>query len=464
MLRVCTFKGWLNATLCFVVFGSAVVHAERFDFYYATYQQAFQACWAKGTCNSSYSPRYVSYGGNIWYFHPYLGTYNCAANGKVFTAPSGQCREDPFSASECADSGYGYSSGSCNTDPPQCSIGQSYQSGVGCAYPAEAPESCGDDELAVVGSDGVIKSCTPLLNPNLSDGGCDRPLGYSQSGGLLCDDRRDQCEQGGGTAGYMGSGSNMDFVCIGADYEPDTCSFGSSLQVAEGGFVCGQVSDVQPPNPDETKNPDTKKPGGCDASTSDCDGDGQTDQPGEGNKGLLTNGIDPHSGTPETSKTGQAAASNSCAQAPACSGGDPQVCALLRQQWETMCNQGAMLQDVDDSQRDVLEGKARDAISGFDPTSAEGGYGSEGIGGDLGSSGEGPLSSEHVGVWQSFVSDLIPGGGSCSDLSFTVTGSPEMSWQISCSDAAPVRAVLAWLFYVLTAWYTFKLAFEPIER
>jgi len=320
-----------------------------------------------------------------------------------------------------------------------------------CEFP-DVPPTCGAGEIAIVNGSGATVSCAPTAD--IPDK-CDYAQGYGADGYFLCSDQKAECEAGGGTHAYIDGAE----VCIPDDYSPPICDSGQAVEMSAGGFVCSTPADAKPPTPDDVGDAsggDAGDAGNCNPATTDCDGDGNTDD--SNGDGVRDNGGDPTTGTPEASKTGKAAASGTCAAPPVCSGGDPQVCALLRQQWETMCNQADLLENADDNQRSVFEQNVRDAIDRFAVDSTVGDAVDDGL--NVGAGG--PLNNAQVGTWEGFVEALIPGGGSCSTLSMELPAAAGgLDLTITCDGTAKVRSWLGWAFYVMTALYIFGVVFTP---
>ena len=136
-----------------------------------------------------------------------------------------------------------------------------------CDEPPDVPQ-CDPDEkvesFTVAGN--TTFHCVPELDEQ-----CANPSGYF-NGRLICDDDKLECENSGGTYGFV-SGRQ---VCIPDDYDNDlpTCDSGGVVHLVEGGFVCETPRDPDPDNTPNSNEPDTDGDGIPNSEDSDADGDG----------------------------------------------------------------------------------------------------------------------------------------------------------------------------------------------
>jgi len=336
-----------------------------------------------------------------------------------------------------------------NCVPPVCPTGKVYDVPTGqCVIPDTTPESCADGEMASVDSTGAVLGCTELADLN-DDENCQNPQGYI-NGELICGDAAAACEGTGGSYGVV----NGSEVCVPHDYSPPICEIGTVLVIDEG-YVCSVPDNTADQDPN-TVGDGPADEGVCDTETTDCDGDGNVDDSDA--DGTVDNGAGATAGQDGTENdsaaNGAAVASGSCLTAPACSGGDPQLCALLRQQWETMCASARLLERADDNQAGVLKKQVTDAIdaahTAIDTDSiVDAGQGNSGIG-PVGDAAE---QSYFTGM----VAGLLPSGVSCSTYTMVMPGA---SLVFPCDRFNWLKSFFAWALYVMTALYVFHLVFR----
>jgi hypothetical protein len=248
-------------------------------------------------------------------------------------------------------------------------------------------------------------------------------------------------------------------VCVPDDYSPPLCDSTQVAVLDAGGFVCSTPATVKPQNPDDVSDPSNPPTVPPESSTNTS---GQSAAPGTGTSGGGSGGTgtpeDPaaeaHEGTPEASKTGQGRASGDCSAPPVCSGGDPQMCALLRQQWETMCAQPDMLEVIDGNQASVIVSRLSSGIDSVfseqGPTDVVGTVSVDPTGG-VGSASE-------MGWFDSFVSDLVPSGTSCTAYSMNM---PRVVLTFGCERLDWLKSFLGWMLYCYTVFFVWGTIFAP---
>lgn len=347
------------------------------------------------------------------------------------TGPTGSTWNADNQAWECTTAGYVVSGGACvepTCDGPE-NLGKVWN-GTACAYP-ETPD-CGEGDIKVVSSAGVVLGCYLPDNPDNPDE-CDYSLGYGSDGYFLCSDQKAECEAAGGTHGYI----DGEEVCVPDDYSPPTCDPAQAVVMSEGGFVCSTPQPVKPQTGTQEpgEGPEPPPPGPTTPT-------GESDE-GEG-----------HTGTPETGKTGEAKSSGNCAVPPVCSGGDKQACAILRQQWETMCHSPDITEEVDGNQAGVITQTLETGIdSVFTGTTAESVVGTVAVDptGGVGSATE-------ITWFQGFVTGLIPSGTSCSSYSMNL---PRVTLVFGCERLNWLKQFLGWVLYVYTVYMVWGTVFAP---
>lgn len=482
-------KFFFVAGLLFAALFSTNASAAIINKYYATLAQAKTACEsAHPSCGlfGSTTPKryryYPGWGDQFNYYGDDVGDAPLACSGKPYTSPSGQCRDTPYTPGECGAAGYypdgagncavaptcsggkswnGSScvcpggqfdiGGTCGADP--CNLGKSWDEvGQSCEFPDTPPTSCADGEIAAVNGSGSIVGCAPIAN---MDESCDYSQGYGADGYFLCSGQKAECEAEGGTHGYV-DGSE---VCIPDDYSPPICDSTQVVSMSSGGFVCSTPANVKPQDPTDIVDPsDASTPPGETPTTPS----GQSAAPGTGTTGGGSGGtgtpgapaLEADEGTREAGKTGEGRSSADCAAPPICSGGDPQICALLRQQWETMCAQPDMLERVDGNQASVIGAKLDagiDAVfTGTTASDVTGTVAADPTGG-VGSAAE-------MGWFDAFVSDLVPSGSSCSSYSMNM---PRVVLTFGCERLDWLKSFLGWMLYCYTVFFVWGTVFAP---
>lgn len=460
---------------------SATASAAQINHYYYSNTIANQACldFAAGlskTCTNSGSYRRVNTGdGNYHYFFPYYNeptycdTWPYSVSSEGTNWQKGECSTNPYTEPACTAAGLVLSAGSCIPAPPACTGGQVMVGGVcsddpctlgnswdelaqQCEWPDVPPESCGEGEISAVNSSGAVIGCAPVAD---IDESCDYSAGYGADGFFLCGGQKSECEAAGGTHGYV-DGSE---VCIPDDYSPPICDSTQVAVLSAGGFVCSTPSPVKPQDSNDVKDPSSPPTLPGETSTTPS---GQSAAPGTGTSGGGSGGTgtpgapapEADEGTLEAGKTGQGRASADCAAPPVCSGGDPQMCALLRQQWETMCAQPDMLEKVDGNQASVIGAKLDAGIDAvFTGTTA-----SDVTGTVAADSTGGVGSSAEMGWFDGFVSDLVPSGSSCSSYSMNM---PRVVLTFGCERLDWLKSFLGWMLYCYTVFFVWGTVFAP---
>lgn len=239
--------------------------------------------------------------------------------------------------------------------------------------------------------------------------------------------------------GEKGGVVNGQFVCVPSTEEPPDCQPGTVLQKdTSGNWVCVPSTDTQPSpdpadphiigsDPAETPTNPNYSSGACDPSDPAC-------QKNTNNSANSVSG------------------GGTCAHAPVCSG-DPVACANLYQTWKARC----AFESPDMSLLDQLtppadlfaaataqEVQYAELFTALSVSLQEGGI-LEGIG---------PITGENGDV-QAIANDFVsifsaPTACNQSALTFTF---PAFSIAIPCDIVATARAILAYVFYVLTAYF-----------
>lgn len=212
----------------------------------------------------------------------------------------------------------------CHVDTPQCQ---------------EA-----DHKIYAIDFGGDIQYyCSPDFDE--TDEECENPIS-DFNGDTICGDAKEECENSGGTYGYVGG----EQTCISDDYEDDIldCNDAEIPMILNGEIVCTSPVDVDEshdtPETDTPHEVDTDGDGTPDNDDDDIDGDGtpngtDNDIDGDG----IDNDDDP---TPngQTDEEGDGEESSvdgggSCTIAPKCTG-DAVQCAILFQTWAQRCKGG----------------------------------------------------------------------------------------------------------------------------
>lgn len=446
--KFCAVAGLLLAA----VFSQNAAAFTFIDSYYSTGAAAQAACG--GSCTGWQSNgQWLVYKGCGWetqcrYYYS-ESTYNACA-GKPYTSPSGECRATPYTGTECG-AYYPDGAGSCTTTAPDCGdLGQTWDAVAGaCDWP-DTPPTCGAGQIATVDSTGATVACTAVTD---IDESCDYSKGYDASGFFICGDEEAGCSAKGGTAGYIDGQS----VCIPPGYSPPICDSGQAVMLDAGGFVCSAPAVTPPPVPGAVTNP-SSNPTPPPESASNTSG--QSAAPGTGTTGGGSGGTgtpeapakEATEGTREASKTGEGRASGSCAAPPLCSGGDPQMCALLRQQWETMCKGNDLIEDGDENQAGVFQERVDAVIEAFGTQTVV----ETALGQGLGASGEGPVYSTEVGTIKGFFQSLVPAPASCTALTVQF---PDHPMTLPCDKLNVLKEWIAWIFYMATVFQIFVIVF-----
>jgi len=180
------------------------------------------------------------------------------------------------------------------------------------------------------------QTCTLPTDVDLSNNPDNTPQCASIGGATLCQSPDDPNADADGNCGYV----NGEYLCLGGI--PDgTCVFTS-----DGGMACSSNA-TSPPAPDDGTTAGTPAPPDIQVSNNDSNTVniyGASSVAGSiGNPTGTGGGADGTSGGAGTaendpgSDTGTGTASGGCSAPPVCTGGDPQICALLLQQWHTQC-------------------------------------------------------------------------------------------------------------------------------
>jgi len=435
---------------------------------------AMAAQWSDRSCTPYADGGYVRINGwacyyNNYDFGPATGGTSCSANwgsSWAYHNADGQCFTTARTPSDCTAQNAIYGSGSCTACTggqvpnqnatacvtPTCDLGQVWVNGA-CSYP-ENPD-CAADALQIVNGSGTVVGCEDNPFQDVPET-CDYSLGYGSDGFFLCSDKAAGCEAKGGTQGYVDGQE----VCIPQSYSPPTCDSTKPVMLSQGGFVCspGAPTDTKPQN---STNPNdvadaTDKAGCTGPSCGSTTGTAETSGAGAGltREQGDTGTVPGTEGTPDPSKTGKAASSGDCARAPECSGGDPQLCALLRQEWQSMCHQPQMLEEVDEHQRETLEKKIGDAITAqfaeHEPADIVGTVATDPTGG-VGSSSE-------MSWFSSFIDDLIPSPASCTAFTMAFSAHPLV---FSCERFNWLKQLLGWALYLYTVYGVWSITFAP---
>ena len=274
-----------------------------------------------------------------------------------------------------------------------------YGTGANCSYSAAGPsmfytvaveDSSGNtykyvNSCAQINYNGAYSSCTENHYTWSADGSC--PSGTADDGSGYCSAPTLSCPEAGTVASYQHSpGGFLATVggCFTTDNGPASCTGGSQ---EDGGYCVTEVTFSGEADPQQTVNdgfeniwtgePDPKITGDGTQGTNTSDsesadtsststvdnGDGSTtttttttNSSSSGNPDgsttsqtgstttSTTQNADGSStttttstGTEETEGQGYGSASGNCDLPPVCFGGDPQLCAILRQNWETTC-------------------------------------------------------------------------------------------------------------------------------
>jgi hypothetical protein len=373
-----------------------------------------------------------------------------------------------------------------------------------CGPPDEDDEPivCTAPDVPIKNGEGVTTSCLDVSPPSGDNdpgtedppppGGCEQPAGWVGDT-FVCLDSKDECEADGGVFAVV----DGEVACLGFGDEdpiPPNCAVGSYPSGEPGLLVCVSPSPAPPPGDDDPDNDNDGTPddedddddndGTPDGDDTDDDGDGipdiydpdqggpdgLKDSDGDGipdgydgdddNDGIgdgedsdddgdgLDDDEDPDGGGDE----GKANASGSCSAAPACTSGDAQLCAILRQQWHTMCG---LKQDVDENQKWVLLQGVKNSTNGVDEV-MDGRAAS--IGDDVGELGSGGVMGNSDATWiQDFVGDILGAPGGCSSLTY---GTPWGNFSLDCERIEFVRDCAGWICYILTALTLWRLAFR----
>ncbi len=187
------------------------------------------------------------------------------------------------------------------------------QGGVSCTEPV--PSDC------PAAGTPIILQFAPNSNP-VSKGGCD----IEQTGDSTCTGTA--AEGGYCVAPYAYTGTGMQDP----NAVDDSTEWGGSGSTPNPDYTgAGSGTDGST----TTTTTSTSSTGSSSSTSTTTDnGDGTTTTETTGSSSGTTSGTT----TEETTSNGTASASGKCGYPPSCSGGDPQLCAILRQQYEAMCS------------------------------------------------------------------------------------------------------------------------------
>lgn len=215
-------------------------------------------------------------------------------------------------------------------------------------------------------------------------------------------------------------GDGPQWVCL-----PDACDEGLYIN-----GVCYTEDDMSSSPSSDYGQFDSDGDGVPDAQDGDIDGDGiPNDQDDDIDGDGIPNLSDPD---PFGRDNGTATASGGCDQPPVCSGGDPQLCAILKQQWYAMC-------------RSDLEG-----LDGEDFYNGQSGDFSDRISGVVSNFRDRISNSVIVDAVNDFFA--VPGGGSCPvyhvstwvfDITLDQWCSNEIPWHLISGIVIAVSLLLA---------------------
>lgn len=128
------------------------------------------------------------------------------------------------------------------------------------------------------------------------------------------------------------------------------------------------------------------------------------------------------------------------------------MCALLRQQWETMCKGNDLIENADDNQASVFQQRIDAVIEQFGTNSIM----ETAVGQGLGATGEGPMYSSDVGTIRGFFQSLVPAPASCSALTVEF---PEHPMTLPCDKLNVLKEWIGWIFYMATVFQIFVIVF-----
>ena len=377
----------------------------------------------------------------------------------------------------------------------------------------ECPE--GSVEQTFVTNGETRSHCGPELNPENQDNcmfnpdgsmfcegdsgepeeGCNDPLSI-YDGNSICASDKNACTRAGGTFGFVGSGSEMNGICIpfdDAEQIPTCADLSAPVQSSNGSWRCltsGEL-DINPnqnnPNTNPSVNPDDLDgdgiPNADDDSPnggtfvpgrlpSDIDGDGIPDlEDGDMDGDGINNGSDDDADgdgilneddpTPdgdldggtddeieEEEEENEVSGGGTCDSAPTCSG-DEAACAVVLQSWETRCAVDELTEEIeetDDGGFSYADSASNDLLDDFETTAL-----------DFLSEESGLVAADGLG---DSLSTALGFSYSCQDWVFSYQS---ISASITCADTAPLRTLLSWAFGIFTLIAVFQIATRSPE-
>lgn len=229
------------------------------------------------------------------------------------------------------------------------------------------------------------------------------------NGSPVCGDKADQCKASGGSYGFV----NGVEVCIPKAENPPTCPARTVLTIGPGGVEsCVPIGTDPPEDPPPQCDDDKDCDGTTDGDDPDGDGDGRPDGP--------------------VTYTGDGACDPTDKDYAFCQGN---------------------LQNISDQLDDGLEAKARGSAFAEGELIREAGL-------DAIGNGESAIAAPG-GIGERLANALGIASGDCVDVSIDVLGH---AWGIQCSQTAPIRTLLAYVFAVLTLISVFNIAIQRVPE
>jgi hypothetical protein len=302
----------------------------------------------------------------------------------------------------------------------------------------ECESICNPDEIYIEGT-----NCAPIQDQGTD---CQNVIGQF-NGNDICGDEQDKCLASGGTFGMVGTGEDMQHVCLPPDYGDDlpTCKPGEFHYVdpiaGGSGFACQSPDDDEPGEPNypeddpdgdglpNDQDPDDDNDGIPDGSDTDANGNGVPDvdsdndgtpdyaDPDDDNDGVLDELDDDQDGD----------------QAGDCDPTEKDYAECI----------GQLDQVQSDYSNRIIERENADSYQRLDQWQQSV---ADSLGDDPGIVGPTGLEADLAGVFQV---------GACSDISFQVQG---QTFTISCTKLQILRDVLAWVLSIVTLIAVFNIA------
>jgi len=189
---------------------------------------------------------------------------------------------------------------------------------------------------------------------------------------------------------------------------------------------------------EDSNSTTTNNGGGSSTTTDNGDGTSTTVDNGGGTSTTTESGTS----TEETESNGTGSSSGNCDLPPSCSGGDPQLCAILKQNWENMCSGESL------TATEFNDGLASAGLTDSDSLTGSW-WGEEGNTDDL--------SSDVTSAVNSALNTTGP-TGSCTLVDFTINlGSSTVPIPLSmlCLLVDIVRGILFALSYITAGFIMF---------